>query len=121
LALGIGIDIIEINRLVKAIKNPAFLDRIYTGREQDYFISRKNNPSTIAGYFAAKEAVAKALGTGLSLVKWTEIEVVRDDKGKPGIKLYGNARDAMEAMGGSRVLLSISHSKDNAIAQAIIC
>lgn len=121
LVLGIGIDIIEIYRIEAALKKPKFVERIYTPGEQKYLHTRNNNPSTAAGYFAAKEAAAKALGTGFGGVRWTEIEVIREENGRPGIKLYGNAKIAMEKMGGNRILLSISHSRDNAIAQVIIC
>ena len=121
LVLGIGIDIIEIHRVEKAMEKPKFVDKVFTPGEQEYLKTRKNNPSTAAGYFAAKEAAAKALGTGFGMVKWTEIEVIRQEKGRPGIKLYGNAKIAMENMGGSSILLSISHSRDNAVAQVIIC
>lgn len=121
MVLGIGIDIIEIHRVEKAMEKPKFVDKVFTPGEQEYLKTRKNNPSTAAGYFAAKEAAAKALGTGFGKVKWTEIEVIRQEKGRPGIKLYGNAKIAMENMGGSSILLSISHSRDNAVAQVIIC
>jgi len=121
LVLGIGIDIIEIHRVDKAIKNPRFVERVYTVEEQEYLKGRNNNPSTAAGYFAAKEAAAKALGTGFGKFKWTDIQVVRNKDGKPGIKLHGNAKNLMDIIGGSSILLSISHSKDNAIAQVIIC
>jgi len=121
LVLGMGIDIIEIHRVEKAMEKPKFVDKIYTPGEQKYLQTRNNNPSTAAGYFAAKEATAKALGTGFGKVKWTDVEVIREENGRPGIKLYGNAQIAMEKMGGSRILLSISHSRDNAIAQVIIC
>ncbi|HZJ57966.1 MAG TPA: holo-ACP synthase [Clostridia bacterium] len=121
MVLGIGIDIIEIHRIAKAMDNPVFMDKIYTLREQEYFRTRNNNPSTAAGYFAAKEAAAKALGTGFGRVKWTEIEITRDEYGKPCMKLYGNAKSVMESMGGSTVLVSISHSRDNAISEVLIC
>ncbi|NLN40848.1 MAG: holo-ACP synthase [Clostridiales bacterium] len=121
MVLGIGIDIIEIHRVEKVMQKPKFVDRIYTSGEQKYLQTRNNNPSTAAGYFAAKEATAKALGTGFGKVKWTEIEVIREKNGRPGIKLHGNAKIAMENMGGSKILVSISHSRDNAIAQVIIC
>lgn len=121
MVLGIGIDIIEIYRVGKSIDNPVFMDKVYTLNEQEYLRERKNNPSTAAGYFAAKEAAAKALGTGFGKVKWTEIEVIRDENGKPGIRLYGNAKSVMGSMGGSSILVSISHSRENAIAQVIIC
>ncbi len=101
--------------------NPVFMDRIYTPGEQEYLRTRKNNPSTAAGYFAAKEAAAKALGTGFGRVKWTEIEIVREENGKPCMKLYGNAKSVMEDMGGETILVSISHSRENAIAEVLIC
>ncbi|NLJ41461.1 MAG: holo-ACP synthase [Clostridiales bacterium] len=121
MVLGIGIDIIEIERVKKSMDNPLFIDRIYTKQEQLYLKSRNNNPSTAAGYFAAKEAAAKALGTGISVISWTDIEILRFDNGKPDIKLYGKAKEIMDRMGGSNILLSISHSRDNAIAQVVIC
>lgn len=121
MVLGIGIDIIEIHRVKKSMVNPVFMDKIYTTGEQRYLRTRKNNPSTAAGYFAAKEAAAKALGTGFGKVKWTEIELTRHENGKPGIVLYGNAKIAMDNIGGSSILVSISHSRDNAIAQVLIC
>ena len=121
MVLGIGIDIIEIHRVGKAMDNPLFIDKIYTLKEQEYLSIRKMNPSTAAGYFAAKEAAAKALGTGFGRVKWREIEVIRHESGKPSIKLYGEAKKVMESMGGSNILLSISHSRKDAVAQVIIC
>lgn len=121
MALGIGIDIIEIHRISKAMDNLVFMDKIYTSKEQEYLKTRKNNPSTAAGYFAAKEAAAKALGSGFGKVKWKDIEVVRNEKGRPGINLYGEAKKAMDDMGGSSILLSISHSREYAVAQVIIC
>ena len=121
MVLGIGIDIIEIHRVGKSMNNPIFMDKIYTFGEKEYLSVRKNNSSTAAGYFAAKEAAAKALGTGFGKIKWTEIEVVRHENGKPGIILHGNAKIAMDSMGGSSILVSISHSRENAIAQVIIC
>lgn len=119
--LGIGIDIIEIHRINRIMDNLAFINKIYTPKEQEYLKVRKNNPSTAAGYFAAKEATAKALGTGFGQVKWTDIEVERDEKGKPNIVLYGEAKNAMDRMGGSNILVSISHSREYAIAQVTIC
>src|SRR5699024_8402488 len=121
LILGLGIDIIEIHRVEKSMVNPVFMDKIYTKEEQRCLRARKNNPSTAAGYFAAKEAAAKALGTGFGKVKWTEIEVICHENGKPSIILSGNAKIAMDNIGGSSILVSISHSRDNAIAQVLIC
>lgn len=118
--LGIGIDVIEVKRIAKAIKNVHFLERVYTSGELEFFQSRRGNPLPIAGNFAAKEAVAKALGTGFGTVKWTDIEVLRNAEGAPYVLLYGKAAEIFKHMGGSKIWISISHSKEYAVAQAII-
>ena len=118
--LGIGVDIIEVERIARAIKNVRFLERIYTGREIEFFHARKGNPLSASGNFAAKEAIAKALGTGFGVVKWTEVEVLRDAKGAPYVLLHGKALEIFEHMGGRKIWISISHSKEYAVAQAII-
>lgn len=114
---GIGTDIIEIERIKNTLSKKGFIDRIFTKEEQKLYHS--TNPQTLAGNFAAKEAVAKALGTGFSGCSPVEIEILRHPSGKPYVNLYGNAKDLLEKMGGS-VFISISHSKDNATAFAII-
>ncbi|HZJ82786.1 MAG TPA: holo-ACP synthase [Clostridia bacterium] len=119
--VGIGIDIVEIHRIKKAIESSRFVDKIYTLDEQEYLKVRKQNVNTAAGYFAAKEAMAKALGTGIGQVKWVEIEITRIGNGKPNIKLHGQAKTIMDDMGGRNILLSISHSREYAVAQVIIC
>lgn len=117
---GTGIDIIEIYRIEKAIKkNKRFLDRIFTLEENKYFKDKKYSPQTISGYFAAKESVAKALGTGVRNMKWKDIEILKDDLGKPYIKLHNNALKLAYNMNIDTILISISHSRENAIAQAI--
>lgn len=116
---GIGIDIIEIERIKKAIKNENFLYRIFTRLEIDYFDSIKYNTNTIAGSFASKEAVVKVLGTGLRGFKWVDIEIVRDNLGKPHVKLYGNAKAIALEKGIDNIMISISHCRDYAVAQAI--
>ncbi|MDO4301360.1 MAG: holo-ACP synthase [Clostridia bacterium] len=114
---GIGTDIIEIDRIKKTIDKQSFLDKIFTKTEQKLY--HGVNPQTLAGNFAAKEAVAKALGTGFAGCSPIEIEVLRDLKGKPYVNLYGSAKDLLDSIGG-QVYISISHSKENAIAFAII-
>ncbi len=115
---GIGIDIIEIERVAKSAEKQGFMDRIFTKREQCLF--HGSNYNTLAGNFAAKEALAKALGTGFSRCAPVEIEILRTENGKPYIILYGNAKDIYDGMQGSNITVSISHSKDNAVAFAII-
>lgn len=117
---GIGIDIIEVDRIRKAvIKNTNFTKRIFTIEENKIFEEKDYLPHTIAGLFAAKEAVAKALGTGIRDMKWKDIEILKNSLGKPYVKLHNNARDLAYSMNIEEILISISHSKENAIAQAI--
>lgn len=114
---GIGTDIIEIDRIKKTIEKQSFIDRIFTKAEQKLY--HGTNPQTLAGNFAAKEAVAKALGTGFSGCSPIEIEVLRYGNGKPYVNLYGNAKELLNNWGGS-VFISISHNKDTAVAFAVI-
>lgn len=117
---GLGIDIIEISRIEKAIKkNPRFIEKIFTVEEIKLFEERNFRSNTIAGYFAAKEATAKALGTGIRNMQWRDIEVKKDSMGKPFIKLHNNARIIAYSKSIKDIHLSISHSKEYAIAQAI--
>ncbi|WP_084281012.1 holo-ACP synthase [Alkaliphilus transvaalensis] len=117
---GIGIDIIEIERIKEAIeKKGKFLQRFFTEAEIEIFIAKNNKPSTIAGFFAAKEAVVKALGTGFRDMKWKDIEVAQDHLGKPYIKLHNNSRNIAYSKGIEEIMISISHSRFNAVAQAI--
>ena len=117
---SLGIDLIEIER-VKKVKEKwgmRFLERVYTPKELEYCLKKKYPESSLAGRFAAKEAVMKALGTGLSLgISWKDIEIINDRKGKPEVTLYGKTK---KILGKRKVLISISHTKEDAIAQAII-
>lgn len=116
---GTGIDIIEIERISKAIKNRKFIERVFTINEIKYFNSINNNIYTIAGSFAAKEAIVKALGTGLRGFKWIDVEITRNELGKPVVTLYRNAKKIAEDKEISGIELSISHCRQYAIAQAI--
>lgn len=118
--VGIGIDIVEIERIkAAASKNPRFLERIFTERERDYFEHKKFSPATMAGNFAAKEAVVKALGTGIRDVSFAEIEILRDAFGKPIVTLGGRLESICQAKGIGDIQISISHSKYYAVANAI--
>jgi len=116
----LGIDLIEIKR-VKKVKErwgKRFLERVYTPKELEYCLKKKYPEGSLAGRFAAKEAVMKALGTGLSSgVSWKDIEIINDRKGKPEVFLYGKTK---KLLGKKRVLISISHTKEDAIAQAMV-
>ncbi|MDE3077539.1 MAG: holo-ACP synthase, partial [Chloroflexota bacterium] len=95
---------------------PRFLDRVYTAAEQAY--CRRRGPQ-LAGRFAAKEAVSKALGTGIRRLHWRNIEVLPNRAGAPKVTLHGPARARLEDAGFSGVEVSISHSRDNAVAMAV--
>lgn len=116
---GNGIDIIEVERVKKNIQNVRFLKRVYTEKEIDYLNTRKMNPQTAAGIFAAKEAVAKCIGTGFDGFGPSDIEILRDEKGKPIVNLLNNAKKIASEIGISEIFVSITHIKDTAAATAV--
>ena len=123
--IGIGVDIIEIERVRQAIQNNKnFLSKLYTEREIDYFISRNMNSEVIAGNFAAKEAVSKALGTGIRGFSFKDIEILRNELGKPEVILHSGANLIGNKLVGNnnslRVHLSISHNNSSAIAYSVL-
>lgn len=120
MVVGTGIDIIEVERIGEAASHRAFFDRIFTRDEQAYFQRYNHDLQTIAGTFAAKEATAKALAAGFNGIRWKDIEILRDESGKPFVKLRDAAQKRMQELGGSVVHLSISHIKTLAVAQAIL-
>jgi len=119
---GIGIDTIELERVARVLEQypERFLQKIYTESEREYF-SRWSDPvPRVAGRFAVKEAVMKALGTGWSRgVRWRDIEVVRHPSGKPVVKLHGEARRIFASLGASEIHCTITHSRDHAMAMVI--
>jgi holo-[acyl-carrier-protein] synthase len=117
---GIGTDIIEIDRVKKALqRNPRILNRLFTKYEIDYFKSRNMNIQHIAGGFSAKEAVVKALGTGISGFCWKDVELLRGTSGKPMVKLYNKAKEIAVKNKISNIFISISHSQGYAMATAV--
>lgn len=118
--IGIGTDIIEIKRIENAVnRNSEFLNRIFTDNEISYIKSRKFNPQNIAGNFAAKEAVSKALGTGISGIRWKDIEIIRKANGAPLVMLHDKALKCSNDKGIIKINISISHSEEYAIAFAV--
>ena len=111
----IGIDIIEIARIQRAIEHweERFLNRIYT--EPELRLCRKK-PSSLAVRFAGKEAVMKALGTGTKGISWREIEILAEPGGKPLVHLYGKAQEKADGLGLDKLAISLSHSREYAIA-----
>lgn len=118
--VGLGIDIIEVERVKKASLSKRFMDRVYTPDEHAFFAKRGYNPQTIAGSFAAKEAVSKALGTGFGLICWKDVEILHSESGQPYVRLHRKAEQVMDQLGGKRILVTISHTREYAAAQAII-
>ncbi len=119
---GTGIDIIEIQRIRTLIeeKGQVALERLFTKREIEYCISKRDPYPSYAGRFAAKEAFLKALGTGLRELKWAEIEILPDESGKPIMYLKGSAALMLNEIGAEKVNLSISHCREYAVAQVIL-
>ena len=118
--IGIGTDIIEIERVAKAIeRNDRFLKRMFSDDEQAYFALRKFYMPSIAANFAGKEAVLKVFGTGIREMSWNEIEILRDELGKPYVTLSGRALLKAQKMGIDEIQISLSHSKESALAFAI--
>lgn len=112
---GIGTDLIEIERVEKACQKEAFLTRTYTERECR---QTKRKISMLAGNFAVKEAVAKAFGTGFRTFMPGDIEVLRDELGKPYVVLYGGAKELADRAGITRIHVSITNTRDYAMAFA---
>ncbi len=120
--LGTGIDIVKISRIKNLIEKygERFLKKIYTEAEIEYCQQKKIYAPSFAARFAAKEAVLKALGTGMRNNSWQDIEVLNDDLGKPEVRL--SARTAIQAqeLGVRSIFLSISHEKEYSIAQIVM-
>lgn len=114
---GSGVDIIEIYRIKKAVQATSrFKSRVFTGRELEACLGKKGQWSSLAARFAAKEAVSKALGTGIGPVKWTDIEVIAEEGGKPGVILHGQAQTIAGQLGIKALDLSLSHCREYAVA-----
>jgi|ERR1035437_2310556 holo-[acyl-carrier protein] synthase len=121
--VGSGIDIAEIGRIQQSVDRygQRFLDRIYTGAEQAYCLRKRKAAESLAARFAAKEAGAKALGTGISFgVSWLEIEVVREPSGRPTLRFHGRAAQIAAHLGVVHAALSITHTADLAMASVVL-
>jgi holo-[acyl-carrier protein] synthase len=122
LIVGLGVDIAEVRRIQAAIerRGAPFLRRVFTPTEIEYCERFKNKFERYAGRFAAKEATMKALGTGWSRgVRWVDIEVVREQSGRPTIALSGEAGNIAARLGVKHISLSITHTAGEALAQVI--
>ncbi|MGD9791297.1 MAG: holo-ACP synthase [Phycisphaerales bacterium] len=120
--LAHGIDLVPVARLARSIDQHGdrFLERVFTSGERDYAHANKRRDEHLAARFAAKEAVFKALGTGWSGgIAWTDVEVTRDESGRPAIVLTGKAATIAASLGIKSWLVSLSHTEDHAIASVI--
>jgi len=121
--LGVGVDLTQMPRLRRVVArwDERFLQRVFTEQEIAYCRRRRDPIPHFAARFAAKEATLKALGTGLRMgVNWRELEVRRERGQAPTMVLSGRCREIAEAKGGRRVLLSLSHDGDYAMAHALL-
>lgn len=118
---GVGVDIVSIHRMSKLCsRHHRALDRLFTEKEKIYFKQKNYSIETIASFFAVKESVAKALGTGFVGFSMKDIEVFHDSYGKPYVNLYSKAKVLLGEKEISYVHISISHERDNAIALCIM-
>lgn len=115
--LGIGNDIVEIERIEKAISNEKFIKRVYTEKEIEIIEKKGSKAASYAGRFSAKEAISKALGTGVRDFNLTDIEILNDELGKPYVVLKNELKGRMVDM---RIEISISHSKEYGTAVAVM-
>lgn len=113
--LSVGVDIIEVGRIARAIERwgERFLKHVYTDAELGYCRGRTQE---LAVRFAAKEAISKALGTGLVGISWTEMEILGNRRGRPFVRLHGRALARAERLGLQEWSISLSHSDMHAIA-----
>ncbi|HRN50628.1 MAG TPA: holo-ACP synthase [Anaerolineales bacterium] len=115
MSLRTGVDLVEVRRLREAIERHGdrFLKRIYTARELEQM---NGNFASLAARFAAKEAVAKALGTGIGDLSWQEVEILRGERKEPVLQLYGAAQALAEQLEITTWSVSISHTQDHVVA-----
>jgi holo-[acyl-carrier protein] synthase len=115
--LKVGVDIIEIDRVRRALERPGFRERCFTAAEREYCDSRPHPAQSYAARFAGKEAVGKALGCGVRFT-WREIEIV--GRPKPGVSLTGRTAAFAERMRAGTIDLSMTHSREIAAAIAVV-
>ncbi len=121
--VGVGIDIVEVERVTAALERfgERFVRKIFTAAEIRYCDSKANRAERYAARFAAKEAALKALGTGWGQgVGWREVEVQREPGGRPTLAFSGKAAEIAARLGTRRAALSLSHTAQHAIAQVLL-
>lgn len=120
LVRGVGIDAVDVGRLRRVLdRRPRLAERVFTDAERAYASAASDPGPRLAARFAAKEAVAKALGTGIGTVSWRQVEVVRDERGAPALQLSGAAADLAARRGVARWHLSLTHTDAVAVASVV--
>lgn len=116
-----GVDIVQISRIEKILntKKDLFLNRVFTEKEIDYISKKGNSSNTVAGLYASKEAISKALGTGVGKIALKDMEITHNDNGKPLVNISPEKDYILKGLGINRFDLSISHDGDYAVAFVI--
>lgn len=122
MVVGIGVDIVEVKRIERALTNgTTMVRRVFTDREIEYCRRHQNQYQHFAGRFAAKEAALKALGTGWAAgIRWKDVEVTVGERGRPVLHLHGKAEEIYQDSGASRPMVTITHADDYAVAMVIL-
>ena len=122
MVVGIGLDIVEVSRIAKALRgSKSITERVFTAEEIRYCSERQNKYQHFAGRFAAKEAALKALGTGWQEgIRWRDVETTAGARGEPRLTLYGKALAIFEESEARRTLLTITHATDYAVACVVL-
>ncbi|GHV25220.1 holo-[acyl-carrier-protein] synthase [Spirochaetia bacterium] len=119
--VGIGVDVVYVRRLERWQTIPGLLERYFHPQELSASLSRGSGAAlSLAARFAAKEAFGKALGTGLAGIVLRDILVVNRHNGQPAIEVFGTASAALERSGATKIHLSLTHEKENAIAMVVL-
>ena len=121
--VGLGLDLVEVERLGAVIgrQGERFLRRVFTEGEREYCATKSEPAVFYAARFAAKEAVAKAFGTGIgAAIGWLDIEVVRNEAGAPEVRLWGKGAELAASRGVDRVFLSLTHTGGMAAASVVL-
>ncbi|MDB4687288.1 holo-ACP synthase [Akkermansiaceae bacterium] len=121
--IGIGIDVVEVDRIKSSLEefSERFLSRVFTRLEREYCQKQKMPELHLAARFAAKEAIAKAFGTGIGKeIGWLDMEILRKESGEPEVQLRGDARGYAKQRGVEQIMVSLTHAKQYAAANAVI-
>ena len=121
--LGIGIDVVEVERIGSSMDEfgEKFVNRIFTNAEQEYCKSQKRPAIHYAARFAAKEAIAKAFGTGIGKeISWLDMEIVREDSGEPKVMMSGGGATYAEKLKVADIKISLTHAEHYAAANAVV-